>query len=49
MGFRGLGLGFGHLEWEKKCQNGNGISLLTVTRMGFEHWEMGFGKNAGWD
>jgi len=28
MGFRTLGLGFGHWEWEKKCQNGNGINIF---------------------
>ena len=26
----------------KKCQNGNGINI-------FEHWEVGFGKNMGWE
>ena len=32
-----LGTGYG-----KKCQNGNGINI-------FEHWEVGFGKNMGWE
>ena len=26
----------------KKCQNGNGLNI-------FEHWEVGFGKNMGWE
>jgi len=26
----------------KKCQNRNGINI-------FEHWEVGFGKNMGWE
>ena len=26
----------------KKCQNGNGINI-------FEQWEVGFGKNMGWE
>ena len=31
-------------EWDKYF-----YSLLTVTRMGFEHWEVGFGKSVGWE
>ena len=28
MGFRPLGLGFGHWEWEKNVKNGNSINIL---------------------
>ena len=31
-------------EWDKYF-----LGLLTVTRMEFEHWEVGFGKNMGWE
>ena len=28
MGFKSLGLGFSHWEWEKNVKNGNGINRL---------------------
>ena len=52
MGFRALGLGFGYWEWKKMSKwewDKYFYSLLTVTRMGFEHWEVGFGKSVGWE
>jgi len=42
MRFRAQGQGFGHLGMGKKCHNGIGINI-------FERWEVGFGKNMGWE
>ena len=43
MGFKPLGLGFGHWEWEKmlKIKNGNGISELQRGIWKKMNWEMG--------
>ena len=41
MGFKPLGLGFGHWEWEKMLKSKMG--------MGFENCEMGFRKKMNWE